>query len=521
MPRMKILNRIEQEAFESPPLFNSAERKRHFDFPVAIQQIAAELRTSTNRLCFRLSCGYFKATHRFYPIQSFRPRDISHVAERTGIRIETVRLAEYHKQTSAYKLTLMKKLSQSTKPSKVKERAGDLALVERLYQLLKPVLDELALNQDGIQYYTRSVIKAQIFQLTRRQEKDRYLHLLAFIVHQYHRLQDNLVDVLLSSLQSFQIGALREHKEQCYVRRELRNKSLKALIGCVDMGLVKTLAAIAILTEDNALPDGEKVQRIRALLSTEEAKRLLEKDDLAELDEALSRQYVITNTNIDEGKNPHIKFKNTGFTLSTPTQAESDAEPLQQFFPERHYLPFLEILATVNRYSRWMEELQHWQQRHHHGRPSEQTVYAGVIGIGCAIGIRKMDRISHPISESALEHTVNWYFSLDNLLAANDRVLEFMHRLELLNLMRRSPDRLHTSSDGQKFEVRAESLNANYSYKYFGKGQGVSAYTFRDERDLLWYSLVFSSADRESAYVIDGLMHNDVVQSDIHSKRSA
>jgi hypothetical protein len=27
----------------------------------------------------------------------------------------------------------------------------------------------------------------------------------------------------------------------------------------------------------------------------------------------------------------------------------------------------------------------------------------------------------------------------------------------------------------------------------------------------------FSSADRESAYVIDGLMHNDVVQSDIHS----
>src|SRR5258708_1102838 len=34
---------------------------------------------------------------------------------------------------------------------------------------------------------------------------------------------------------------------------------------------------------------------------------------------------------------------------------------------------------------------------------------------------------------------------------------------------------------------------------------------------LLWHSLVFSAADRESAYVIDGLMHNDVVKSDIHS----
>jgi TnpA family transposase len=28
---------------------------------------------------------------------------------------------------------------------------------------------------------------------------------------------------------------------------------------------------------------------------------------------------------------------------------------------------------------------------------------------------------------------------------------------------------------------------------------------------------VFSSAERESAYVIDGLMHNEVVKSDIHS----
>jgi hypothetical protein len=30
-------------------------------------------------------------------------------------------------------------------------------------------------------------------------------------------------------------------------------------------------------------------------------------------------------------------------------------------------------------------------------------------------------------------------------------------------------------------------------------------------------SLMISAADRESAYVIDGLMHNDVVKSDIHS----
>ena len=56
------------------------------------------------------------------------------------------------------------------------------------------------------------------------------------------------------------------------------------------------------------------------------------------------------------------------------------------------------------------------------------------------------------------------------------------------------------------------------SFKYFGQGQGVSAYTFVDERHLLWHSLVISAAARESTYVVDGLMNNnDVVKSDIHS----
>ena len=62
-----------------------------------------------------------------------------------------------------------------------------------------------------------------------------------------------------------------------------------------------------------------------------------------------------------------------------------------------------------------------------------------------------------------------------------------------------------------------DSLNANYSFKYLGKEKGVSVITFIDMRDLMWHSLVMSPAERESAYVIDGIMRNDVVKSDIHS----
>ena len=33
MPRMNILNAVEREAFDSPPVFNSLQRKQYFDFP--------------------------------------------------------------------------------------------------------------------------------------------------------------------------------------------------------------------------------------------------------------------------------------------------------------------------------------------------------------------------------------------------------------------------------------------------------------------------------------------------------
>ena len=134
-------------------------------------------------------------------------------------------------------------------------------------------------------------------------------------------------------------------------------------------------------------------------------------------------------------------------------------------------MPLVEVVATVNRCSHYGDELQHPQQSFHHGKPAEAAIYAGVIGIGCAIGLRRMMRISRGITEAELEHTVNWHFTLDGLQAANDRVVRLMDGLELPNLARRVPDQLHTSSDGQKFEVRVDSLNANYSFKYFGKGR--------------------------------------------------
>jgi TnpA family transposase len=60
-------------------------------------------------------------------------------------------------------------------------------------------------------------------------------------------------------------------------------------------------------------------------------------------------------------------------------------------------------------------------------------------------------------------------------------------------------------------------LNANYSYKYHGNSKGVNIYRFIDERGILFYTDVFSSSERDAAYVIDGLLHNEIIKSDLHS----
>jgi hypothetical protein len=190
-------------------------------------------------------------------------------------------------KTSPYKLTLMKKLSQSTRPSKIKERVSDLELVKALHLQLTLALRAPALKPEGIRYYADIVIRSKIFQLIRRNDPDRYLHLLAFIAHQYYRLQDNLVDTLLASLRSSQNSAIRAHKEQCYARREQRLKALKMLLSGLEHGLVGTLTTIGSITEDRALSDAEKVTRIRALLAQRETRRLLERDPVAGLKASL------------------------------------------------------------------------------------------------------------------------------------------------------------------------------------------------------------------------------------------
>jgi TnpA family transposase len=779
MARMKIFSTLEEEAFETPPEFNSEERKRFFSLPLLLKGSLANLRTPTNQVCFLVAAGYFKARRRFFARQ-FLPRDIEYVARQIGVNPAEVRVKAYSKETYArhqrmilsyfgcrpfdkaartftaseivplmrvqlrpklvlvaiiqiltrkkieipsynvladmivaalnqhqrklseiiddclsktqrakldellekepatgtdeawrYRLTLLKKPFQSTRPSKIRANLTDLNTLQSIYLDLNPVVQRLNLSCEHIRYYAYSVIKSQIPQVSRRAADDRFLHLIAFVVYQTFKLNDTLIDALLSAVQAAINAAEKEQKEVYFQEREQRNQSFSALVDELRESVRKTLSSIRYIVADAQLSDSQKVTQIKAALNTGTAKpakvekqidefkkhavtlqqsqdyfALLEtrslklqhrvadivcqvqfapnggkralwnalrhyqqkdgnidksapddflsvaqraaltgqdgkfrvslykalfyveiadaiksgglnllhsekyrsldeylipktewdahrdeylqraqledfadcKVTLRAMDQELDARYQKTNQNFQSDQNPYLTQRPNGtFHVSTPKQEEAECLSLGEFFPERKYISLLEMLATVDQATNFLEEFEHWQIKNQRTNPSKKVLFAGIIGFGCDIGHRKLAQISKQIDEGDLDQAVNWHFSLQNVQGANDRILQLVSRMSLPNIYRRKSDVLHTSSDGQKFEVAVDSLNANYSFKYVGKDKGVSVVTFIDMRDLMWHSTVISAAEREAAYVIDGLMHNDVIKSDVHS----
>ncbi len=380
MPRMRILSAVEQEQFETPPEFNSIQRKKFFDLPKAFREFAVNLRRPSNCIGFLLSCSYFKATNRFFASKDFHRRDIEYVAQQVDLSAKSFNSPEYTKttrlrhehfilefygfkrfdktaekiivqeivdmvraqlkpklifehcidlmirhkvqvpgyhrltylilsalnqrkrdlsalieqkltaetrilldtlfiqgqdddtteqpsKTTRYKLTLLKKLSQSSQPTKVKERVADLNHLAEMYVQLTPVLSAMNLNHEGIRYYAGSVLRSEIFQLTRRADEDRYVHVIAFIAHQYYRLHDNLVDVLNNAVKSFQNSTQREHKDKIYGQRKARSQALSGLLSSLDDDVFDVLRKIRILSHDDQLSDTDKISKIRLLLA--------------------------------------------------------------------------------------------------------------------------------------------------------------------------------------------------------------------------------------------------------------
>ncbi len=163
------------------------------------------------------------------------------------------------------RLTLLRKLPQSTRPARIREGVAGLGTLAALHDRLGDTLPALGPGVAGVQYHAGSVLRSEVFQTHRREASDRYVHAAAFIAHQVFRIQDSLVGLWLSVMASFQTAADRGRRERLPETRKDRQDRIRSVVDGLDTGAFGLIREIRSLTEDDGLPDSLKAARIRAL----------------------------------------------------------------------------------------------------------------------------------------------------------------------------------------------------------------------------------------------------------------
>ena len=238
------------------------------------------------------------------------------------------------------------------------------------------------------------------------------------------------------------------------------------------------------------------------------------------VEEKVEASYEKANTNILKGANTYFTAMDDSYILKTPKLEKNEDEeknPLAKYFPAEEYLSVIDVLNSIDRETDFLSSFQHYAQSRI--KSNHNLLLASILGYGCNLSLLRIGKISKGINENQLDNTKIWYFSEDNTTEANDKIVAYMEKLELVKIVRHHNDINHTSSDGQKYSIASniDSTNAGYSNKYFGADKGVVAYTFIDESNRLFHSTVINVSERESGYVIDGLLHNETIKSDLHS----
>lgn len=236
------------------------------------------------------------------------------------------------------------------------------------------------------------------------------------------------------------------------------------------------------------------------------------------LKQQIDERFRTVNDRYLNGLNPHMSVAWDGRCRVRTEKSNYDTHSfISSTLSQEGIVPILQLLKGIDFVCNYSGAFRHFSTKRAKMKPRKETLYAGILAHGCNIGLGKLARISTGLDVDTLRNTVNWYFTPENLRAANRRISQAISELALANNYLQHPPTLHSSSDGRKMTVNAECLHANYSFKYFGKDKGVTDYTFIDERETLFHALVFSASDREAPYVIDGLLENQSAHELIHS----
>lgn len=147
----------------------------------------------------------------------------------------------------------------------------------------------------------------------------------------------------------------------------------------------------------------------------------------------------------------------------------------------------------------------------HHARPKlfYKTLLATLISQVTNLGVVSMSASVKDISVDMLRRVLHFFVREETLTAANAEIVNQHHQLPL--------SAVHgsgniSSSDAQRFGIRASSLLAAYYPRYYGYYQkAIGIFTHVSDQYSVFSTKVISCSPREALYVLDGLLENNTI----------
>lgn len=236
---------------------------------------------------------------------------------------------------------------------------------------------------------------------------------------------------------------------------------------------------------------------------------------LAELRKELEEKYAQVNARIKSKENAHfnLRGKTTNrWTLGYPAE---EAKLDGGFYAQLPVIDVAELLRFVARETGFRANFTHVLTRNAKQAPDPALLDASIFGMGSNMGLLKMAEVAG-LKYSSLATTARNFLREETLRAANDTIVNATAKLPAFALFN-VHDRLHSSSDGQKFETKVSTYKARHSPKYFGMKKGIVACTIVANHVPI-AATVIGAHEHESHFVFDLIFNNSSeVQPERHS----
>jgi len=225
---------------------------------------------------------------------------------------------------------------------------------------------------------------------------------------------------------------------------------------------------------------------------------------LKQLETQLEESLLSVNQRISENENESFNQtdKRTRWSLKYPTQPESHFDSFFEAIPQ---IDLYQVLCFVHAQTDFISSFTHLRGKYAKHKTDRTIISACLIAWGTNTGIGKMSKISDQTAD-VLQTVSDNFIRPETLREANRKIVDEIAKFELFQQFNIN-EKVHSSSDGQKFETRFQTINARYSPKYFGLKKGIVAYTLVANH-IPVNARIIGANEHESHYVFDVLFNN-------------